>query len=102
MVSHDFGTLSTSETINQKVAPQADFQDALSICKGHEVVTVVGPVDIIKDSFDEAGIAYEVVEWEELYLAQLSEKEQKKYLKNKAKAEEAKKAKEAEEAAEKG
>ena len=27
-VAHDFGTLSTSETINQKVAPQADFKDA--------------------------------------------------------------------------
>ena len=27
-VAHDFGTLGTSDAINQKVAPQADFQDA--------------------------------------------------------------------------
>ncbi|HCH64315.1 MAG TPA: hypothetical protein DFR83_16035 [Deltaproteobacteria bacterium] len=78
---------------------QADFQDALSICKDHEVVTVVGPVDTIKESFDEKGIAYEVIEWEDLYLEQLTEKERKKYLKNKAK-QEAEEAKAAEEEAE--
>ena len=27
-VAHDFGTLGTSDAINQKIAPQADFQDA--------------------------------------------------------------------------
>jgi zinc protease len=75
---------------------QADFQDALSFCKGHEVVTVVGPVDTIKGSFDEKGIAYEVVEWEDLYLGQLTDKEQKDYLKAKAKADAAKAREEAE------
>lgn len=72
-----------------------DFTDALSTCKGHEVVTVVGPVDKIKGQFDEQGIKYEVVDWENLYLGQLSEKEKKKYLKSKAEAEEKAKAKEA-------
>jgi zinc protease len=81
---------------------QADFQDAMSFCKGHEVVTVVGPVQDVQGQFDEAGIAYEVIEWEELYLGQLTEKEKKKYLKGKAKAEEARLAEEAAEAAEKG
>ena len=72
---------------------KADFQDALSTCKGHEIVTVVGPVEKIKSQFDDFGIPYEVVEWEELYLAQLTEKEQKKYFKAKAKEEEERKAK---------
>jgi len=81
---------------------KADFQDALSTCKGHEVVTVVGPVDTIKSQFDDFGIAYEVVDWENLYLEQLTEKEQKKYHKNKAKEEEERLKKEAEETADKG
>lgn len=76
---------------------KADFTDALSTCKGHEVVTVIGPVDKISSQFDDFGIKYEVVDWEELYLAQLSPKEQKKYFKNKAKDEEERKAKAAEE-----
>jgi len=81
---------------------KADFTDALSTCKGHEVVTVIGPVDQIKSQFDDYGIKYEVVDWEGLYLAQLTPKEQKKYFKAKAKEEEERKAKAAEEAANAG
>lgn len=71
---------------------------ALEPCYNHEVVTVVGPVEQITPQLDEAGIAYEVVDWEPLYEANLSKKELKKYRKNKAKKE----AKEAEEAAKEG
>ena len=60
---------------------------ALQPCKGHEIVTIVGPVDSAKVQLDEAGIAYEVIEWEDLYEQQLSKKELKKYRKAKAKAE---------------
>lgn len=65
---------------------------ALEPCLGHEVVTVVGPVEQITPQLDEAGIAYEVVDWEKLYEGNLSAKELKKYQKAKAKSE-AKKAK---------
>ena len=81
---------------------KADFQDALSTCKGHEVVTVVGPVEIIKSQFDDHGITYEVIDWEALHLDTLTEKEQKKYFKNKAKEEEERLAAEAEEAEKSG
>jgi zinc protease len=69
-----------------------DFQDALSTCRGHEVVTVVGPVEKIQSQFDDFGIEYEVVDWEALYAEQLTPKELKSYEKSKAKAEAARKA----------
>ena len=68
-----------------------DFTDALSTCKGHELVTVIGPIDDIEDKFTEygieSGIEYETPDWEELHTSYPSEKEQKKYLKDKTKAE---------------
>jgi predicted Zn-dependent peptidase len=76
---------------------KADFTDALSTCKGHEIVTVVGPVEKIASQFDDFGIKYEVVPWEDLYVDQLTEKEKKKYLKAKAAEEEERKAAAAEE-----
>ncbi|MCB9779496.1 MAG: insulinase family protein [Alphaproteobacteria bacterium] len=65
----------------------------MQTCKGHELVTVVGPVDKLKPQFDEAKIPYEVVDWEALYESQLTPKEVKSYRKAKAKkeAEDAKK-----------
>ncbi len=81
---------------------KADFTDALSTCKGHEIVTVVGPVDKIKSQFDQYNIKVDVFEWEDLYMKQLTEKEKKKYLKAKAKKEEERKAKQAEEASSAG
>ncbi len=66
-----------------------DLAAALKPCHGHEIVTVVGPVESAKKLLDEAGIAYEVIDWEGLYEAQLSKKELKKYKKAKAKEAEA-------------
>lgn len=60
---------------------------ALQPCLGHEVVTVVGPVEQIEPQLKDAGLAYEVIDWEPLYEANLSKKELKKYRKAKAKAE---------------
>ena len=45
----------------------ADFKQVprlLERCVGHEVVTVVGPVDVYKPLLDAAGIKYEVFDWE--------------------------------------
>ena len=55
----------------------ADFTDTLSTCKGHEVVTVIGPIDDIKDQFTEYGIEYETPDWEEAAHGYLSEKEKR-------------------------
>lgn len=40
----------------------------LDRCVGHEVVTVVGPVDAIKPLFDKQGITYEVFDWKQAKL----------------------------------
>ncbi len=65
----------------------ASIAAATATCKGHEIVTVVGPVDRVEGQLKEAGIDYEVVDWEALYESELSKKELKKYRKAKAKAE---------------
>jgi zinc protease len=67
----------------------ADIAEALVPCKGHEVVTIVGPVAQATPQLDELGIAYEVVDWEGMYEAQLNKKELKSYRKAKAKEAEA-------------
>jgi predicted Zn-dependent peptidase len=79
-----------------------DFVDALSTCRGHEIVSVVGPVEEIKAQFDEYKVEYKVYDWEELHMGYLSEKEKKKYIKDKAKAEEKRLKAEAAEATEAG
>jgi zinc protease len=79
-----------------------DFVDALSTCRGHEIVSVVGPVEEIKAQFDEYKVEYKVYDWEELHMGYLSEKEKKKYIKDKAKAEEKRLKAEADEATEAG
>ena len=33
-------------------------------CVGHEVVSVVGPVEVIEPFFKESGLKYEVYDWE--------------------------------------
>lgn len=68
---------------------KAGIQDALSRCAGHEVVTVVGPVDQVKPQLDKANIKYEVIDWEPRQRALLSKKELKAW--DKAKAKEAEK-----------
>jgi predicted Zn-dependent peptidase len=65
----------------------ASIADMMEPCEGHEIVTVVGPVSQLTGQLDEAGIAYEVVDWEGLYESMLTKKELKKYRKAKAKAE---------------
>ncbi|NOY24372.1 MAG: insulinase family protein [Oligoflexia bacterium] len=62
----------------------ASIEEAMTPCAGHEVVTVVGPLDELQPQFDDAGIPYEVVDWEALYTAQLDKGELKKYQKKKA------------------
>jgi hypothetical protein len=37
-------------------------------CVGHEVITVVGPVDVIKPLFDEANIPVEIFDWDKARL----------------------------------
>jgi zinc protease len=63
-----------------------DFAPMLSTCEGQEVVTIVGPKAYAEEQLQKEGIAYEVIEWEAMYEAQLDKKELKKYLKRKAKA----------------
>ena len=73
-----------------------DVAEALKPCKGHEVVTIVGPVDQASAQLDELGIQYEVVDWEAMYEAQLDKKQLKKYRKAKEKEAEEEAAKAAE------
>ena len=75
----------------------AKVQDVMSTCKGHEVVTIVGPAESVTPLLEEEKIAYEVVDWEAMHLSMLSDKEQKAYHKAKAKAEAEKAKEEAEE-----
>lgn len=78
------------ETFRESLATvdAARIGDAMSTCKGHEVVTVVGPVATIAPQFDEAGIPYQVVDWEALQESLLTPKELKAWRKAKAKEEE--------------
>jgi predicted Zn-dependent peptidase len=50
----------------QATIPQ--MQALVEPCVGHEVVTVVGPVEVIEPLFKEAGLAYEIYDWEKLRL----------------------------------
>ena len=47
---------------------QSQFPALLERCVGHEVVTVVGPVDVTKPQFDKAGIPVEVFDWKQAKL----------------------------------
>lgn len=40
----------------------------METCVGHEVVTVVGPVEVLKPTFDAAKISYEVFDWQQARL----------------------------------
>ena len=70
-----------------------DFSELLAPCVGKEIVTVVGPEKSITKQLDERNLAYEVIDWNELYFSYFTPKELKKYNKKKAKSEK-KKAKE--------
>lgn len=62
-------------------------------CVGHEVVTLVGPVNVIKPLFDKEGVAVEVFDWKQARLDYATKYEIKGILKaeEKKKKEEAKK-----------
>jgi zinc protease len=58
-----------------------DFKTVLKPCQGHEVFTLVGPVENAKKQLEEAGIAYTVVDWQSEFESHLSPKELKNYKK---------------------
>lgn len=60
------------------------FATMMKPCLGHEVITLVGPKDIIEAQLKEVSLPYEVVDWEQLHLATLTDKERKDYEKHKA------------------
>jgi len=72
----------------------------MSTCKGHEMITVMGPLEYAEPALQKLGLPYEVIDWDDLYQAQLDEKELKKHLKAKEKWEKKKAEEEAEKAAE--
>ncbi len=41
-----------------------DLQAELASCIGHEVVTLLGPVEVVTPQLDELGLTYEVFDWE--------------------------------------
>jgi len=65
-----------------------DFTTVLKPCHGHEVFTLVGPVENATPQLDKEGIAYTVVDWQSEFESQLSEKELEKYKKRQAKKKE--------------
>ncbi len=71
--------------------------DLMSTCKGHEMIALMGPLEYAEPALKKLGLPYEVVDWDELHQAQLTEKELKKHFKAKEKWEQ----KKAEEALEK-
>jgi len=62
----------------------SDFKTVLQPCVGHEVITIVGPKEFATKQLDDLKIPYTVVDWEGLYKAQLTPKEQEAYEKAKA------------------
>jgi zinc protease len=54
-------------------------------CKGHEIFTIIGPLQYASDALESLGLTYEVVDWDDLHQAQLDENELKKHLKKKKK-----------------
>jgi hypothetical protein len=74
----------------------------MDTCKGHEIISILGPVEYAEPALKKLGLPYEVIDWDDLYQAQLDEKELKKHLKAKEKWLKEKAQKEAEKAAESG
>ncbi len=74
-----------------------DVQGQLERCAGHEVITLLGPVEIITPQLDELGLSYEVFDWDGERKAMWEKHDPKGYQKavKKAAKEEAKAAKKA-------
>ncbi len=64
-----------------------DISHMLEPCIGHEVITVLGPVETAQAQLTEYGYDSEIIDADALYESQLTAKELKKHLKAKAKAE---------------
>jgi zinc protease len=75
-----------------------DVSAMVKRCQGHETITVIGPLEYALPAVKKLGLPYEVVDWDLLHQAQLTEKELVKHLKRKDKYL-AKKAKDSEEKA---
>ena len=61
-------------------------------CHGREVVTLIGPVEVITPQLDEAGISYEIFDWKAEADQMFQQNDPKAYEKKKKKeAKEAKK-----------
>ncbi len=69
------------------------IQPLLDTCVGHEVVTAIGPVEVIKPYFEKAGLTVEVFDWKQAKLDYATKHNLKDVLKadEKKKKEEAKK-----------
>lgn len=89
LISTDVGNFDFFEHYPKDLArvDVGDFDDVLSPCVGHEVVTLVGPKEYAEAQLTAEGIPYEVVDWEALHVAQLDKKELKAWQKRKAKEE---------------
>ena len=69
---------------------QASIGEAFQGCSDHAILTLEGPVEVVSDVLDEAGIEYTIVDWEgeaEGLLAQYYPKELKRKKKRDAKRE---------------
>ncbi|MEC8191573.1 MAG: insulinase family protein [Myxococcota bacterium] len=80
---------------------QAALGAMLAPCAGHETITVLGPLEYSEPAVKALGLPYEVMDWDLLHQAQLTEKELAKHLKKKEKDLAKKAEREAKEAAEK-
>ena len=61
------------------------MKELMTACVGHEVFTVLGPLEYTETAAKNLGLDYEIVDWDALYQEQLTEKELKKHLKSKEK-----------------
>ncbi len=68
----------------------ADVQGQLDRCIGHEIVTLLGPVEVITPQLDELGLSYEVFDWDAERKALWEKHDPKGYAKAKKKADKAK------------
>lgn len=90
LLGTNLGKLDFFETYPQDLGAvsSADFGPVLEPCKGHEVVTLIGPKQYAIDQLTKEGIPFEVVDWEALHTSQLNKKELKAWEKKKAKKDE--------------
>lgn len=86
LIGNDIDKLDFFKTYPKDLAAvsAADFPKVLSTCKGHEVITLIGPASYAVEQLTAEGIPFEVVDWEALHVSQLDKKELKAWQKKKA------------------